>query len=79
MLTFDKTVPNDSMDNYLDGAKSNAKRIKQAEQAKKTLKRPPDIKQVGNLPSQTDSQIPPQVQQAPIDPGTQQAAPIRKK
>jgi tRNA A-37 threonylcarbamoyl transferase component Bud32 len=77
--TFDKTVPNDSMDNYLDGAKSNAKRIKQAEQAKKTLKRPPDIKQVGNLPSQTDSQIPPQVQQAPIDPGTQQAAPIRKK
>ncbi len=55
---------------YLDGAKSNAKRIKQAEQAKKTLKRPPDIKQVGNLPSQTDTQIPPQAQQAPIDPGT---------
>jgi len=76
----DQAVPNDSMDNVFDGAKSNAKKtIKQAEQAKKNAKRPPDIKQVGNLPSQTDTQIPPQAQQGQIDPGTQQAPPIQKK
>jgi tRNA A-37 threonylcarbamoyl transferase component Bud32 len=65
---FDKTVPNDSMDNFLDGAKSNAKQVKQT--AKKP--RAPDIQQVGNLPSRPDTGVPPQAQQqaqpqAPID------------
>ncbi len=66
----DKAVPNDSMDNFLDGAKSNGKTVQlKSEQAKKkpkpAVKRPPDIQQVGNAPSGPDT-------------AQQQAPPIKK-